>query len=379
MSPAKIKYPLDPIKYAAEPVPSLAEDWSGLWTAWDAVTKGMISKSELMDKPIQLRNACIFYLGHIPCFMDMHLARATDGAPTEPAHYRQIFERGIDPDVDNPGHCHAHSVIPDEWPPVQEILNYQIRVRDRVREQYKGLDTNDRRVGRALWIGFEHEIMHLETLLYMLLQSDKTLPPPGKFHADFEAMAHDAKLGSVPNEWFTIPESQITLGLDDPENDDGPDRYFGWDNEKPSRQVTVPSFVAKARPITNEEYAGYLEKTHSDRYPVTWVVEAVKDTLVTQNGCSSATDVPSPAFVKGKFIRTVYGPVALSLALAWPVMASYDELVGYAKWMDGRIPSLEEVRSIYQYVDAVKTKEMNQVLAKRISAVNGYDEPHSVC
>ena len=50
------------------------------------------------------------------------MARATGGQPTDPNFYWQIFERGIDPDVDNPEQCHAHSEAPDEWPPVEQIL-----------------------------------------------------------------------------------------------------------------------------------------------------------------------------------------------------------------------------------------------------------------
>ena len=332
----------------------------------------MISEAELLAKPIQLRNACIFYLGHRPCFMDMHLTHASHGLPTEPANYWGIFERGIDPDVDNPDHCHAHSEIPDTWPPVDQILAYQVRVRERVRQQYgKGLDKSDRRVGRALWLGFEHEIMHLETLLYMLLQSDKTLTPPGTMRPDFDTMAHQAKVEAVPNEWFTIPDGVVTLGLDDPETDDGPDRYFGWDNERPARQVDVRAFVAKARPITNEEYASYLEKTHSDKSPATWVQRMDRDLAVMQATQLNGSSSPSAGFLGGKAVRTVYGLVPLAQALSWPVMASYDELRGYATWMDGRIPTLEEVRRIYWYVDTIKAKETNQVLAKRIAAVNG--------
>lgn len=110
--------------------------------------------------------------------------------------------------------------------------------------------------------------MHLETLLYMLLQSDKTLPPTA-VTPNFEGDAKTAEAARVPNQWFQIPEQTLTIGLDDPEDDSTPDKHFGWycgyhsvrhsadtlnrDNEKPPRQVTVPAFRAKARPITNEE------------------------------------------------------------------------------------------------------------------------------
>lgn len=224
----KMPFSLNPSAYVSSVLPTL-EDWDGLWTAWDTVTRGMISKEELLDKPIKLRNACIFYLGHTPTFLDIQLNKTTKETPTEPASYVSIFERGIDPDVDNPEHCHSHSMIPDEWPPVDEIRRYQKRVRDRLREQYKnGAETIPRHIARAIWVSFEHEAMHLETLLYMLLQSEKTLPPPIATKPNFEAMARKARSARVENEWFKIPEQEITIGMDDPEDGTDNSLNFGW-------------------------------------------------------------------------------------------------------------------------------------------------------
>ncbi len=418
-------YPLRPEEYAASPVPSLA-DWKGLWSAWDTVTIKMIPNEELLSKPIKLRNACIFYLGHIPTFTDMHLSRATQEPSTEPAHYTKIFERGIDPDVDNPEFCHAHSEIPDSWPALEDILMFQDRVRERVQVLYQnGEAPVDRKIARALWLGFEHEIMHLETLLYMLLQSDKTISPPGA-RPDFADIARQAKLDATSNQWIEVPRGRISIGLHDPENDSGPDRYFGWDNEKPPRSVDVHTFVAKARPISNEDYARYLDLTNNAGIPLSWseVSPLARNAGVTSgntnghtnravdeinpnsnghangaagrgkpstNGCTDGhTDartngttngnnpymngesVPlSNAYLRGKSVKTVYGPVPLEHALDWPVMASYEELAACAKWMDGRIPTMEEVRSIYAYVDQLKTDEAEKVLGRTISAVNG--------
>ena len=69
--------------------------------------------------------------------------------------------------------------------------------------------------------------MHLETLLYMLVQSENILPPPGRA-PDFEALAQESERNRVTNEWFEVPECRISVGLDDPENEAGPERYFGW-------------------------------------------------------------------------------------------------------------------------------------------------------
>lgn len=154
-------FSLHPSEYAAQPVPSL-DEFKQLWSAWDLVTRHMIPEEDLLSKPIKLRNCCIFYLGHIPTFLDIHLTKATSHTPTEPRHFHTIFERGIDPDVDNPEKCHAHSEIPDEWPPLAEILTYQARVRTRVEYllgRHDGALT--RKVEQALWLGFEHEGMRI--------------------------------------------------------------------------------------------------------------------------------------------------------------------------------------------------------------------------
>ena len=214
----------------------------------------------------------------------------------------------------------------------------------------------------------------------MLLQSDRTLPPPG-VAPDFVALGKQAREAAVPNQWISIPASTFNVGLEDPENDDAPDRYFGWDNEKPRRLVNMPAFQAQARPLTNEDYAHYLYHTGQDAVPASWtsvktsqnmsgsyVEKLVNGHSFYQNGLGPPL---TKAYLIGKSVRTVYGPIPLEHALDWPIFASYDELSRCAAWMNGRIPSVEEVRSIYNYVDRNKNKNLDSINTKKISAVNG--------
>lgn len=378
LSKTKFAFDWAPEQYAPGPIPTW-DDWNQLWRLWDAVTRDMTPDEELLEKPIKLRNACIFYLGHIPTFFDIKLGDVTDGKPTEPAYYRKIFERGIDPDVDDPEKCHDHSEVPDSWPPVDEILAFQANVRRRVRDLYDTGAAHDPKVARALWLGYEHEAMHLETLLYMLIQSDKTRPPPGTLRPSFDVLAEQARQATVPNAWFKVPESHLVVGIEDPESVSGPSRFFGWDIEKPSRKAHVASFEAKARPITVGEYASYLEQTQKTTIPASWDVSSVKGPVNGSvnghlggraNGVATH-DTPSLDFIRNKTVRTVYGAVPLEYCLDWPVSASYDELAGCAAWMGGRIPTLEETRSIYNYVDLQK-KEAAGTTQKTIPAVNGH-------
>jgi formylglycine-generating enzyme required for sulfatase activity len=367
-----------------KPVPSLSE-WRELWASWDAVTRQMIPKEALNSKPIKLRNECIFYLGHIPTFLDIHIARSTDGKPSVPGYFWRIFERGIDPDVEDPSKCHAHSEVPETWPPLEDILKHQQTVRERTEALYlSGEPDSNPRVARAMWLAFEHEAMHLETLLYMLVQSEKVLPPPGTVTPDFEALARLSATAAVENEWFTIPEAKIEIGLNDSDKDDTGKRYFGWDNERSPRSVQVKSLRAKARPITNGEYATYLTKTGKTQLPASWCAQTNDGGIKKSNGVANGHQNGKPGtngtdgangtshgLLDGKYVRTVYGLVPLTFALDWPVMASYDELVGCAQFMGGRIPTMEEARSIYSYVDSLKAAKLQKSLGNTIPAVNG--------
>lgn len=377
-------YPTKPEAYAPHPVPSIPE-WEQLWTVWDKVTRQMIPNEELLEKPIKLRNACIFYLGHIPTFFDIKINEVTALGLTEPSYFTKIFERGIDPDVDNPDQCHDHSEIPDEWPALETILKYQNDVRNRVRDLYKSNRVyEDNWAGRAMWLGFEHEVMHLETFLYMALQSDKTLPPDGTIRPDFEQLAAKAKRDAVPNEWFTIPEQSVTIGMNDPDTPDGPVRQFGWDVEKPAYTTKVHSFKSAARPITNEDYVRYMIAKDIEKIPASWTTQNKRDSGINghANGRSNGEfhdsnghtngDVRLEHFIGDKFVRTFYGAVLMKHALDWPCSASYDELNGCAMYMGGRIPTMEEARSIHEYAAHLKKKEADKAQGKTIPAVNSH-------
>lgn len=265
-----------------------------------------------------------------------------------------IFERGIDPDVDDPEQCHSHSEIPDEWPSLCDILDYQERVRNRVKSILERNDISQNRIlGEALWIGFEHEAMHLETFLYMLIQSERTLSPPAVAIPDFKDIFLQARKHAKPNEWFTIPEQALSIGLDGADGPSLPKTSFGWDNEKPARTTTVSEFEAQARPITNGEYAKYLQANQLRQPPASWALTYGSDYIISP-GVHRGSPQATEDFMANFAVRTVFGAVPLEYAQDWPVMASYDELAQYAQWMDCRLPSFEEVKSIYAYSAKLK-------------------------
>ncbi|KAF8964415.1 hypothetical protein BDZ97DRAFT_1919098 [Flammula alnicola] len=303
-------------------VPS-REEWQNLWTSWDFITKQMIPPSMLFQKPIDLRHICLFYLGHIPTFLDINLSKLLQEQNTEPGAFKYIFERGIDPNVDDPSQCHSHSEVPfndEDWPSLTSIFEFQERVRARLMKLYDTIETGKvtltRKVGRVLFMTLEHEAMHAETLLYMLLQraGSGTIPPPGFTTPHWTSLAvawnDNPKSSSIT---VTLGPATVTLGHDDDEANDERSKdveshEFGWDNEHPKRQIQVEEFRIEWRPVTNGEfYRYYMESGKQVALPASWVIG--------QDGMK---------------VRTLYGPVPMDVAQNWPVIAPYDSLSTYA-------------------------------------------------
>ncbi|KIY63926.1 hypothetical protein CYLTODRAFT_425697 [Cylindrobasidium torrendii FP15055 ss-10] len=323
-------------------VPS-PQEWENLWALWDLVTRTMIPPSMLFQKPIDLRHICLFYLGHIPTFLDIHLTRLLKEQHTEPENFKDIFERGIDPNVDDPTQCHPHSEVPsdeNDWPNLSSILGFQSRVRQRVLDLYKSFDTGartlDRKTGRVLFMTYEHEALHVETLLYMLLQraGTGTLPPLGFSPPDWPSLKDSWATALRPtSSTVKLGPAKLTLGHDDIESEDATatdarEHEYGWDNESPKRTVEVGEFRIEWRPVTNGEYYKFI-KEKGGNLPASWV---------EQDG-----EVQ---------VRTLFGPVSMDTAWEWPVIAMYDDLSRYAIVKGGRLPTETELRLFYDLFDS---------------------------
>ncbi|KAH9917963.1 uncharacterized protein B0H18DRAFT_1123326 [Fomitopsis serialis] len=313
------------------------DEWQTMWAAWDFITQRMIPPSMLFQKPIDLRHICLFYMGHIPTFLSIHLCRLLGEADTEPAHFKYIFERGIDPNVDDPTQCHSHSEVPtrdEDWPSVADILQYQSRVRKRIIKLYDDFESGSvvltRKIARVMFMTLEHEAFHAETLLYMLLQraGTGTIPPSGFTPPAWSTLTDSWDRAPHPKDrTVKLGPATITLGHDDDEADDASTdvatHEFGWDNEHPKRQVDVGAFKIEWRPVTNGEFYEYYVDKGKDvmKFPASWVE------------------------INGEVhVRTLYGPVPIKVAWHWPIITSFENLSTYASVKGGRIPTEPELR-----------------------------------
>ncbi|KAG0054123.1 hypothetical protein BGZ83_011910 [Gryganskiella cystojenkinii] len=344
---------------SSKSVPTQAE-WTELWKSWDVITMQMIQHpSMLLEKPIALRHPFLFYLGHIPVFLDTQLSRVLKEPFSEPAYFNVIFERGIDPDVDDPTKCHKHSEVPDQWPTIESIIAFRDRVRERL---FKVLNDPiqypmNRRLARVLFMAFEHEAMHLETLIYMLVQSPNTLPPPSLLAPWTDNMAtFESQLTVPPVSWISINPSRLdkeilSLGHMDLESDDFSEAKqqdfetaFGWDNEHPEvhpEASLIPKFKIQSRQVTNNEYLAFLKAAPggltADRLPASWLVQGEEEVS----------------------IKSVYGLIPIRISGNWPVSCSNVQATAYADWLSKEhsltltLPTEQELSIVFKLKQSV--------------------------
>lgn len=129
----------------------------------------LLELEALLARPIPLRHPVIFYLGHFPAFAWNQACRGVLGRPSFDPVKDDLFERGIDPRDDE-----DYRAPESEWPEPAAILEYRDRVRAALVEG--AAEAVERGRGDILERVLEHEMMHHETLTYMLLR----LPPEQK-------------------------------------------------------------------------------------------------------------------------------------------------------------------------------------------------------
>jgi ergothioneine biosynthesis protein EgtB len=279
----------------------------------------LLSDEAWLEQPIPLRQPFVFYLGHLPAFAWNHLGPGVFGLRAFRPDLDRLFERGIDP-------VGVDAYVPRAaWPSLSAVLEYRDRVRRTLDDVLSdpGLPPAQLPV---LDMVVEHELMHHETLLYMVDELDHRLkvrpadwpslppaaaPPPA---GEIEVPAGDATLGAAPG---SLP--------------------FGWDNEFPDCRVAVPSFAIDALPVTNASFldfvrdGGYAEPRLWDEPDWTW-----RARRCLQHPHAWVADGDEFR------VRSLFEDVPFEGAASWPVMVSEAEASAFARWRRARLPSEAE-------------------------------------
>ncbi len=310
---------------------SLRDRLEAAWARSDEIFE-LLAPEALLHRPIALRQPFLFYVGHLPAFAWNQVWRGVLGREPFHAEFDGLFQRGIDPvgvDAYQPSSA-------EPWPPLAAVLGYRDRVREALRGVFddvaalEGSDVLAAR-GRVWRLVIEHEVMHHETLLYMLQQ----LPMERKVRPDdlpALLITNAAANGAV-----AIPGGVVTLGADFERT------TFGWDNEFPERQERVPAFTIDRTPVRHAEYLEFVRGGGYERRDF-W----------TEDGWAWRQRVhhEHPAFWvregKGFRYRTLFDELPLDQVADWPVYVSWAEAAAYARWQGAALPTEPELhRTMY--------------------------------
>ena len=299
---------------------SLARIESDLQVAWrrsDALF-ALLRPEALLYRPIVWRHPFIFYLGHLPAFAWNQVHR---GRPSSNPYFDDIFSRGIDPDIDS-GDCHTHPEAPRHWPDVAAIALYRDDVRNSVLEALDGARTKprDEERRRGFHITLEHELMHQETLLYMIYQlSPERKIRPGDFPEDVFRSAPEAAQ-------VAIPGGPARLGAAANEIE------YGWDNEFEAVTVNVPAFTVDSLPVTVGQFHDFVASgAYEDR----------RYWAEGDWGWKTRENLHHPNFwfrERGSwFYRAMFDILPLLAVFSWPAYTSLAEARAYARWRNKRL------------------------------------------
>jgi len=247
---------------------------------------GLLKAGGFYARPIPERHRLIFYLGHLEAFDWNQIARSALGAPSFHPTFDKLFEFGIDPPVGR-----AAEDQPHDWPTVEEVRAYNLRVRHAIDNFLE--DAPEQIVHVAL----EHRLMHAETLAYLFhnLPYDQKILISGQ-----PAGRYQAARGPM----MEIPEGEATLGQKAGE--------FGWDNEFAEHRVRVPAFGIGKYKVTNGEYLNFVRQGGAP--PHFWVKHG-----------------------EDWFYRGMFGETPLPLNA--PVYVTFQEATQYTGWAGKALPS----------------------------------------
>jgi iron(II)-dependent oxidoreductase len=188
----------------------------------------------------------IWHLAHIGVFEAYWLLQKLGGQSPPDERYERVFDPIRTPREES-----------KELPRRREMEDYLRRVREGVLEALDRFDfsTADplKSGGYLFRLVLEHERQHQETLLYLF----QLLDPSKKTRPDLPSPAASDVATAAPGGMVSLPAGAFLMGA--------PWASFAYDNERPAHEVTVDAFRLARAPVTNGEYARFVEERGYER------------------------------------------------------------------------------------------------------------------
>lgn len=315
------------------------------WTLTELLFSALSGEEAFYRPPYhELRHPLIFYYVH-PAALYINKLRVAGLIETGiNSYFESLFETGVD---EMSWDDMAKNAI--AWPSIDEAHNYRKQayalIKNLILSHPHLAEPGDLTMGHQLWalfMGFEHERIHLETssvlmreLPLTLLQKPDAWPDcaPTSLTRETDFPPREGK-DYPPNILVDIPASQLSFG----KGTNWP--TFGWDNEYGKRQVNLPSFATTSGLISNGEFwqfvaeGGYVNSEY-------WSETGFRWRRFRNVKCPTFWVPDGPAGIHQYKLRTCFEIIPMQWN--WPVVVNFHEAQAFCRWKsekDGKRYSL---------------------------------------
>ena len=312
--------------------------FNNTWTINELLFSSLIGDEPFYRPPYHgLRHPLVFYYVHpsVLYVSKLRLAGLLD-APVNP-YFESLFETGVD---EMSWDDMSKNVI--EWPNLDDCLAYRKQVYDIVKnviESHPGLAEGHAPITGesplwALFMGMEHERIHLETSSVLIRELPVHLVSTPPQWPKIALEANDK--GNFPpvagrhfpeNNFVAVAAGAVVYGK--PTNSS----TYGWDNEYGNRQADLQSFTAGSMLVSNGEFwqfveaGGYHQETlwssegwrwrsfRNIKWPTFWVPDG-------------------PAGSNQFRLRTCFEVV--NMQWSWPAIVNFHEARAFCQWKNSQ-------------------------------------------
>ncbi len=230
---------------------SIEERFDAVRSYSEAIVNGLPAE-DLVPQSMEEASPLKWHLAHTSWFFETFLLRESlaDYRPLrdEYAYLFNSYYNAIGPQYSRP----QRGMI--TRPTVADILEYRAHVNQNMARLFDTVMSEQ--LEPAVVLGLNHEQQHQELMLTDVKHLFAQNPLLPIFR---EGAGAPSGLAAGALEWVGFPEGVYAAGHDGPDASGPAGGVFIFDNEGPRHQVYLRAFELGSRPVTNEEYLGFIE------------------------------------------------------------------------------------------------------------------------
>jgi 5-histidylcysteine sulfoxide synthase len=303
------------------------DSFNNVWTITELLFQSLKTEETFIRPPYHgLRHPMMFYYGHpaVLYYNKMRIAQFFD-RPIN-LYLEKVLETGVDEMS-----WDDMSKNENQWPSVFEVHSYRKTVYDLIVNLIQTHPDLDLPIGErnflldspwwSLWMGMEHEKIHIETssvlireLPIELVERPKNFPPLHESKSDSSALL---------NSWLSGHGGEVTIGK--PSNEPS----YGWDNAYGKRNLKIKDFKYSEFQITNREFFEFV-KTGSYSKDEYWSAEGLQFRKFRNSKRPTFWCSVGPEGGHEYELRTLFE--IIPMAWNFPVEVNFHEAQAYIRW-----------------------------------------------